>query len=137
MALTIWEPMAANGGRRLASALDRLLSERPGASWEATMDVLETEEELTVKLSLPGCSKEAFDISFKREILTIKAEVPQDTQERARYLLRERFHGTVERSIRLPFEVNVEKAEARYQDGVLTLKLPKADTARPRAIKVQ
>ncbi len=139
MALTLWEPVVHNGERRMLAALDRLLSDRlMSPAHDAPMDVIETDNDVIIRMSVPGTSKEAVDVTFKQQVLTIKAEVPADVKEEgSRYLLKERFHGKVERSIQLPWEVNVDEATAEYKDGVLTLTLPKAETARPKTIEIK
>ncbi|GMU53014.1 MAG: hypothetical protein AMXMBFR33_21600 [Candidatus Xenobia bacterium] len=135
MALTLWEPAS------LRDAVNKMFEDNYRNGGQALLmpiDVLETPDELIVRASFPGGSKEKFDINYQNEILSIKAELPQSNghPEGTRYLLRERAFGQVTRSFKLPFPVDTDRAKAEYLDGVLTLTLPKQEAVKPRSIKV-
>jgi HSP20 family protein len=101
------------------------------------LDIRETHDAYTVSATLPGCDKDAIDIGFAEDVLTIKARVSApEIDDTTQWLLRERFSGQVQRSIKLPATIDADKAEASYRDGVLTLTLPKAENQKPRTIKV-
>ncbi len=92
------------------------------------------EEDAFVLTSLvPGLKAEDLTINILEDVVTIEGEIKQDENE---YLLRELPSGNFRRSLRLPAAVNADKAEAKITDGVLTLRLPKAESARPKKIKI-
>ena len=92
------------------------------------------EEDAFVLTSLvPGLKAEDLTINILEDVVTVEGEIKQDENE---YLLRELPSGTFRRSLRLPAAVNADKAEAKITDGVLTLRLPKAESARPKKINI-
>lgn len=102
------------------------------------LDAIETAEELIIKATVPGASKESFQAEFEDGVLSLKAEVKaEETVENARYHLRERTFGKVSRTLRIPFHVEADKTKAEFENGVLTLTLPKATSARKRVIEIQ
>ena len=82
---------------------------------------------------VPGLTAEQVNISILEDVVTIEGEYEQDENE---YLLRELPTGSFRRTLRLPAPVDSAKAEAKITDGVLTLRLPKAESARPKTIKI-
>ncbi|MCX7712192.1 MAG: Hsp20/alpha crystallin family protein [Chthoniobacterales bacterium] len=105
--------------------------------WFPAMDVREDDHAVTVELEVAGMKKEDFDISLERDVLTIsgerKAERSENTGESFR---NERFFGKFSRSITLPTAVDATKVTATYNDGILTVTLPKAEEAKPKKIEV-
>ncbi len=101
------------------------------------LDVTERPEEFVVKAVLPGLSPEHIDINIVQDVLTISAEWPEVKEEGIRYLVRERAGGRRERRLRLPMPVKTDEIEARYENGILTVVVPKAEEVRPRKIVVQ
>ncbi len=103
------------------------------------MDLYETDNDLVVESSLPGVKPEEVNISVVGTTLTIKAETKQDEakEEKGKYLCRERRYGLFQRSVTLPVEVDANKAEAVFDNGVLKLTLPKAETQKPRKITIK
>ena len=99
------------------------------AGWQGTtpvVDVDETDKELIVTAELPGVSDKDVEVSLVGDILTIKGEKKAEHEEKdgnATYM--ERRFGSFSRSLRLPFEVKDEKVDAKFKDGVLTIRLPK------------
>jgi len=92
------------------------------------------EEDAFVLTSLvPGLKAEDLTINILEDVVTIEGEIKQDENE---YLMRELPVGNFRRALRLPAAVNSDKAEAKITDGVLTLRLPKAESARPKKIKI-
>jgi len=107
------------------------------ASWNLALDVLEDENEFQVKASVPGIKPEDLDITYNNNTLTIKGEVKQEYEsEEGKYHLRERRFGSFARSLTLPSNVNADQIGADYEDGVLTLHLPKSEEAKPKRIEV-
>ena len=130
-----------NTGVSLREAVSRMMDEnfvRPDRGLPAMpVDVLETPDSIVVKAQIPGSSKDQIEIHYEKDILTLKGEISAEvTPENGKYLLKERGHGTISRTFRLPFAVDAEKAQAEYHDGVLRLTLPKLESAKPRQITI-
>jgi HSP20 family protein len=129
--------------------MDRMIDEnfmRPFGSWlEAdgeprliALDVSETDEAMVVEASLPGMGPEEVDISVTGNLLTIKTERSQEKEQRkGNYHLRERRYGSMQRSIHLPTEVDIEGSEAVFEKGVLKLTLPKTESVKSKRIEIK
>ncbi|MBN1136133.1 MAG: Hsp20/alpha crystallin family protein [Anaerolineae bacterium] len=110
---------------------------REGASLPA-VDMYETEGEVMVKASLPGLKPEEVDITITGNALEIRGETKEETEEkRGDYYYHERSFGAFQRSLTLPVEIKADEAEATFENGVLTLKMPKAEQAKAKQIKIQ
>jgi HSP20 family protein len=144
--LVRWDPFRDTVSLR--DAMDRLFEEsfvRP-RSWLApvegaatlALDVHESDDDVTVKASIPGVKPEDIDISVTGDTLTIKGETHQEKEvKEGSYHLRERRYGAFQRSISLPTLVKADKAEAEFERGVLTLTLPKVEEVKPKSIKIK
>lgn len=110
-----------------------------GRAWGLAVDMYETNDHLVVKASVPGVKPENLDITVQGETLTIKGEIKeeQEDKQQGRYHFRERRYGAFTRALTLPFPIQNDKVTANFEDGVLTLTLPKAEQIKPRSIKVQ
>jgi HSP20 family protein len=112
-------------------------SDVPG-EWFPAMDVVETEDEFRLVAELPGIKKEAVKVSFTENVVTIRGEKKAEMrEEKENWHQVERSYGVFERSIRLPVPVDSDKVKARFEDGVLTVLLPKAAEARSREINIE
>lgn len=101
------------------------------------LDVYETEENIVVKATLPGIKAEDVDVTVTGDTLVIKGDAQQEDQGKGEhYLLRERAHGTFHRAISLSREIDPGKVTADFQDGILTVTLPKAERSRTRRVEV-
>jgi HSP20 family protein len=110
----------------------RLLS-----GWNPALDVYEDKDSLFVKVELPGLKKEQIDISLHDGILSISGErKSEEKHEDAEVYRAERFYGRFQRSVTLHTPVASDKVKAQYQDGVLTVTLPKTEEAKPKHIDV-
>jgi len=144
MAIERWDPFRE--AISLRDAMNSLLQEsfvRPGngmATGGATalpLDVSETEHEYTVRASLPGIKPDDVQVTVHGDTLTIRGESKAEEEKKGEnWLLRERRSGSFQRSVTLASPVDADKAQAQYDHGVLTLRLPKAESARPKQIKV-
>lgn len=124
---------------RLSSLRDILDSAFQGyePGWVPALDVFEDEDKVSVQLEVPGMKKEDFDIALQEEVLTVSGERKADSENREGESFRsERIFGAFSRSITLPSPVKEDQVTAAYQDGILTVTLPKADEAKPRKIQV-
>jgi HSP20 family protein len=109
-----------------------------GATWVPPVDVFQTgEHELVLKAELPDMSREDIDVSVENFVLTIKGEkkLATDVKEEHYHHI-ERRHGAFSRSFSLPRTVDSSKVAADYKNGVLTVRLPLREEAKPRQIKV-
>ena len=100
------------------------------------IDVKEDKDGYVITALLPGVKAEELDIQVVDETVTIQGELKNERDEKAQYLLVERPSGRFSRVLTLPTQLDPDKAEARVENGVLTLLAPKAETVRPRTIKV-
>jgi HSP20 family protein len=100
------------------------------------MDVIRLDDQLIVTVDLPGVAADAIAVNLENRVLTISAERRSTHGDGASVLLQERFEGAVSRRMRLPDWVDGDKVSADHRDGVLTVRLPLADQAKPRKIAV-
>lgn len=110
------------------------------ASWLPPVDVRETGEHLQVDVELPGMTADDVDVRVENSVLTVRGEKKSELQEGKEgsdYHLIERRYGRFERSFTLPRTVDAERVEAHFDNGVLTITLPKAETAKPRQIQIR
>jgi HSP20 family protein len=124
----------------LSRAMDDAMTVRPGTvNWMPSLDAYETDQAYVVTVDLPGVAREAVDISFERNTLTMKGtrerSGPPGDKE-ARVFFREREWGSFERSLRFPHFVDGEKISAAFANGVLTITVPKSESALPRRIAI-
>jgi HSP20 family protein len=118
-------------------ALDRSGEESNLTTWAPSVDIFETEHELVVKADLPDVKPEELDIRVENNILTIRGERKFEKKvNESNYLRVERSYGSFSRSFSLANTVNSEAIKADYQNGVLTLNIPKREEAKPKQIKV-
>jgi HSP20 family protein len=105
--------------------------------WAIPLDVVEEGENILVHASMPGVNPDDIDVTIENDILTIKGH---STMERERkdgnYLMKERRTGSFHRSLRLPETVDSDKASPRYENGVLTVALPKVESKKARKLTV-
>jgi len=141
--LTRWEPF--RGATALQDQVNRLFGdvfERAGeesslTAWAPSVDIYETEHELVVKADLPEVDPKDLDIRVENNILTIRGERKFEKKvSEENYLRVERAYGSFARSFTLANTVNSEAIKADYQNGVLTLSIPKKEEAKPKQIKV-
>ncbi len=139
-----WEP--ARDMMTLREAMDRLFDDaftRPlslaGNSWSVpAVDMYQTDNEVVVKAALPGIKADEVQINITGDVLTLKGEVKQqdEVKEKA-YHIREQRWGTFERTLVLPSNVVADKAKADFENGILTITLPKAEEAKPKTISIK
>jgi HSP20 family protein len=116
---------------------DFAFSDLWNGGWLPAVDVLESKDKLTVNAELPGFKREDLDVSVHENNLVISGERKADEERQdAEFYRSERFHGRFQRSIALPYSVDMGKIEARYRDGVLTIMLPKSEHAKAKQIEV-
>jgi HSP20 family protein len=140
----------------LREAMDRLLSESFVGSpfrsfWQAgngavgrtplPLDVYATGDEVVLIAAVPGVSAEDIEVTINQGTVTLSGKTPNVAQseeaKNATWYLHELAHGPFSRSVALPVEVDAAKADATFEHGILRLRLPKAEQAKPRQIKVR
>lgn len=124
--------------RLFEDAVTRLMSEpRTGRPWSPAVDIVETENDLVVKADLPDLKLEDIDVRVENQTLTVKGErrFEEDSAEKGYHRI-ERSYGSFMRSFAVPNSVDTEKVSADYKNGVLTIKLPKKEAAKPRQVTV-
>ena len=102
-------------------------------------DVLETRDAIRVMVELPGVPSEAIDVNLEDNVLTISGEKEEQTQradDEHRWHLSERRYGRFSRSFVLPREVDTDRIQAAFNNGILTVTVPKSERAKPRRIEV-
>ncbi len=131
----------------LRDAMDRLFQEsflRPGwfGGVEAPvaalpLDIYETGDRVVVKASVPGVKPEEIEVTITGDLLTIKGEMKvEEKVEKESYLRQERRYGSFCRQVSLPANVKTENVQATFENGVLSLELPKADIAKTKTVRI-
>jgi len=100
------------------------------------VDAYSTDEEVVVVASLPGVKPEDVEITFEADTLTIRGKI-EPVRQSVNYIIHERGHGSFSRSLTFNVPVDADKAEAVFENGLLTLHIPKAEQVRPKQIKVK
>lgn len=130
--------------REMDRIWDSFVEERPRRKGEEAAELLpfldfsETKNDLVVKAELPGIDPKDIDISLSEGVLTIKGEKKQEKEEKEEnYHIIERSYGAFTRSVRLPRDVQSEKINASYKNGILKVTLPKSEEAKKKEIKIK
>ncbi len=138
-----WEPFRAvttlqdQINRLFNDTFDRTGDESNLSAWAPAVDIYETEQELVVKADLPEVDPKDLDIRVENNILTIRGERKFEKKvNEENYLRVERSYGSFARSFTLSNTVDSDAIKAEYQNGVLTLSIPKKEEAKPKQIKV-
>ena len=139
-----WQP--AREMKTLREAMERLFDDaftRPlsmsNPAWSVpAVDMYQTDDEIVVKAALPGIKADEVQINVTGEVLTLKGETRQENETKEKsYHIREQRWGTFERSLVLPAEVVADKAKADFENGILTITLPKAEDVKPKSISIK
>ena len=138
-----WEPMREM--MTLREAMDRLFDDAfthpvqpSGVTSPPAIDVYQNDDEVIVRASLPGLDSDAVQISVTDDLLTLRGDFTEENQDKGvNYHIRERRFGNFERTVRLPSEVQTDKAKAEFEKGLLTIVLPKAESVKPKTITIK
>ena len=144
--LTRWEPEREM--MTLREAMDRLfddaftrpfsLSREGGFGSAPAIDMYQTDNEVVVQAALLGIKADEVQINVNGDVLTISGETMQEEEKKDRsWHIREHRWGAFERSVRLPTSVNSDQAQADFENGILTITLPKSEKAKPKTITVK
>lgn len=129
--------------REIDNLFDRFFEGWPFRSafsrqWVPSVDISETSKEVIVRAEIPGVDPKDIDISVRGNLLTLKGERRQEKEEEGENYHRvERSFGAFSRTLQLPADVDLEKADATYKDGILRIVLPKTEAAEVKKIEVK
>jgi HSP20 family protein len=141
MALVRWDPIRELAGLevdRLNRMFTDFYNENVSRAWVPPVDIYETENhEVVLKAELPDMKREQINVTFDNNVLTLKGERAFEPEvNRDRFQRVERHYGTFTRSFTLPNTVDAARISASYKDGVLTVRIPQRDEAKPKQIEV-
>ncbi len=141
--MTRWDPFRE--AVTLREAMDRLFEDSftptrrrdqsAAQIWRLPLDAYVTAEEIIVLANVPGVKPEDVEITIEGDTLTIRGERPAPI-ENVNYVMQERTFGKFQRTLNINIPVDSNRAEARYENGLLTLVIPKAEAAKPKVIQV-
>jgi HSP20 family protein len=141
--ITRWDPFRE--AVTLREAMDRLFedsyvpahrqAEQREQAWRLPLDAYITAEEIVIVANMPGVKPENVEITIEGDSLTIRGERPAPL-ENVDYVLQERTYGKFQRTLNINVPVDANKAEAKFEDGLLTLIVPKAEAVKPKTIQV-
>ena len=128
----------------LRREIDRLFDDVYGgnatrSSWVPTVNVREAKEAVLLEMELPGITPEQVDISIDNDMLTVsgeKREERREGEEEGRYYLVERNYGSFSRSFSLPQGIDAEQVDASFENGLLTIRIPRAALPQPRRVQI-
>lgn len=138
-----WDPIRDMISMR--EAVDRMLDEsfargsqsRGTGAWLLPMDAYITDDAIVIRADVPGITGDALDITLEGDTLTIRGEIERESAENRKYVLLERPTGKFERTLTINTPIDHDHVEANFENGVLTLTLPKAEAVKPRQISVK
>jgi HSP20 family protein len=143
--LVPWEPFREM--MSLREAMNRLFEEsflRPGAfgseegGLNTPVDVYETDSDIVLKAAVPGVKPEDLDITITGDVLTIKGEFKEEQQQEQKrtYIRQERRYGSFSRTLTLPTAIDSNNVKASFENGVLSLEMPKKQDVKPKSVKI-
>ena len=142
MALVRWDPIRELDSLQgdMNRLFDRFFEGRGtngGRRWIPAMDLLETEDHLVLRGDLPGLTEEDVDIEIKDNVLTVSGERKAESEEKSEGFYRvERSFGSFSRSLTLPQGVSAEKVDAKFDNGVLEVRIPKPEESKPTRVQI-
>src|SRR6185437_345720 len=134
--LTSFDPFVTDFDRLVQRTFGWVDGSGAGRSTLA-MDVVRRDDDVVLKLDLPGADPDSIEVTTDRRVLTVSAKRSEQYGEQDRPVVRERVMGSFSRKIRLAETVEAEKVEAQYENGVLTIVLPIVEKAKPQKIEIK
>ncbi len=145
MSITRWEPL--RDFVTLRQAMDRLFEDamvNTSRTWDGRrggylpLDIYTTKDAIVIRASVPGVNPDDVEITVEGSTVMIRGETkPAKVEDGATWLVQEHRHGSFARTIDLAMPVQADKADAKFEDGILTLTMPKAEEIKPKIIKVK
>jgi len=128
--------------REMDDLLNRFFGEMPLAEraweWMPSVDIAETDGNITVKAELPGMDAKDIDIDVTGDVLTLRGEKKTEEEKKEdRYYCRERHYGSFQRSFRLPAGVQSDKVDAEFKNGILSINIPKSKEGKQKKIDIK
>ncbi len=116
-----------------------IMAPGPEGDWVPSINIADSDGEIRVEAELPGMKPEDVDVNVSGDLLTLKGERKEEREEgeEGGYTYREIRQGSFQRAVRLPAEVQAEKADARFENGVLTVRLPKSEGSKAKQIEIK
>ena len=133
MYFTTFDPF----GRDFQRQVDRLTRHAFGQVGGMPLDVVRHENDVTLRLDVPGIDPEQIEVTVDRGILTVSGKREEERTENDKFFVRERTMGTFTRRMRLPESLNAEAVEASHANGVLEVRIPVLEQAKPRKVEVR
>jgi HSP20 family protein len=133
MYFTTFDPFARDFQRQV----DRLARHAFGQAPALPLDVVRHENDVTLRLDVPGIDPESIDVTVDRGVLSISVKRQEERTENDKFFVRERTMGTFTRRLRLSENLNADAVEASYDNGVLEVRIPVLEQAKPRKIEVR
>ena len=139
-----WEPF--RDMRRMDEMMNRLrrghlrYGHGETGNWAVPLDVVEEDDKIIVRATLPGVKPEDIDVTLENDVLTINAETKAEAETEDRkesYLVRERRAGKFHRTLRLPDTVDFENVDTKYENGIVEITFPKAEAKRARRLSIK
>src|ERR671917_49582 len=143
MVLRRWEPFREL--RQMQENMDRMwrsFGQEGGEAgnvenWAIPLDVVQQEDNIIVKASVPGVKPEDIDVSIENDVLTIKGQTREEREhQEGNYLMRERRSGSFYRALRLPDTLDSDQAQSHYEHGVLSITFPRLESKRARRLQI-
>lgn len=141
MVMQRWDPF--RDVRQMEDMMNRFWRGSPGyrdgnEDWNILLDVIQKKDDIVVKASVPGVKPEGIRVTVEDNVLTLRAERKPETEgPDVTYLLQERPTGSFYRALRLPDTVDTGKIESEYENGILTVTLPKAEEKKKKQIEIR
>ena len=137
--IELYHPFADTALNDILTSLFRPVREDRGTRRSFPIDVAENDRQFVIRAELPGVAKDAIEVAVEGNLVTIGAEIKRETESREgeQVLRTERYTGSLHRSFTLPVELDEGASEARFENGVLELKLAKKVPAAARRITIQ
>ena len=133
MYLTTFDPFA----RDLQRQFDRLARTTFGPSAAMPMDAVRHEGDVELRFDVPGIDPDSIEVTVDRGVLSVSVTRSDERNENEKFFVRERTTGTVTRRVRLSENLNAEAVEADYHNGVLQVRIPVLEQAKPRKVEVR
>jgi HSP20 family protein len=133
MYLTTFDPFTRDFQRQF----DRLARRSFGQNAAMPLDIVRRESDVTLRFDVPGIDRDSIEVTVDRGILSVSVKRQEERSENDKFFVRERTMGTFTRRVRLSENVNADAVEASYDNGVLEVRIPVLEQAKPRKIEVR
>ncbi len=137
MLLTTFDPFAANFDRLVQRTFGWADGNVGGRSASLAMDVVRRDNEVVLRIDLPGADPASIEVTTDHGVLTVSAKRSEEYGENERPVVRERLMGSFARKVRLAETVDADRIEAGYENGVLNIVLPLQEQAKPRRVEIK